>query len=147
MRPELLQTIRQYNFLFRDIQAAYHTIAEKMGLSDSQLAILYILRCMDGQCLLRDLIHMTGMPKQTIHSCLQQMKKDGIVTIDMVDKKSKTVFLTAQGKNWSDRYAAPILELEANIYASWQPEEIQTYLDLTHKYLVMLKTYISEDME
>ena len=122
--------------LFRsEIDAAYHEMALRFGLSDSAMLILYTI-CVNGEnCPLNEIIKLSGVSKQTIHSSLHKLEKEGTVVLEHLDAKKKTVRLTAKGRELADATAVRIVRLENEIFASWTREERELYIGLTKRYL------------
>ncbi len=131
--------IRRFNHLTAEIDAAYHEMALRFGLSDSAMLILYTI-CVNGEsCPLNEIIKLSGMSKQTIHSFLHKLEKEGTVVLEQLDAKKKTVRLTTQGKALADATAVRIVRLENEIFASWTKEERELYIGLTKRYLEEFK--------
>lgn len=127
--------IRRFNHLTAEIDAAYHEMALRFGLSDSAMLILYTI-CVNGEnCPLNEIIKLSGVSKQTIHSSLHKLEKEGTVVLEHLDAKKKTVRLTAKGRELADATAVRIVRLENEIFASWTREERELYIGLTKRYL------------
>ena len=105
--------IRRFNHLISETDAAYHEMSLKLGLSDSAMQILYTL-CgnEDGSCLLR---------------------------LEMAGGKRNKVILTEKGLLLAGRTAGRVIEAENRIFASWPREDVETYLELTRRYLEDLR--------
>ena len=75
-------TGEHYTYLAGEINALYHEAAVKMGISDSVQNILYVICSKGNQCLQSEISKLTGISRQTIHSALHKLEKDGIVRIE-----------------------------------------------------------------
>lgn len=127
--------IRRFNHLTAEIDAAYHEMALRFGLSDSAMLILYTI-CVNGEnCPLNEIIKLSGMSKQTIHSSLHKLEKEGTVVLEQLDAKKKIVRLTAKGRELAASTALLVVRLENEIFASWTKEEREVYIGLTKRYL------------
>lgn len=140
MQYDLSAPRKRINYLTVEIDAAYHDIAAKMGLSDSATVILYVAWDQGGSCLLRDINTSCGIPKQTVNSALRKLEADGIVRLEAAAGKKKTILLTEQGKELARHTVARMMALEDSIFAGWSQEDQEKYLSLTQKYLSDLKT-------
>lgn len=130
---------KRYNYLLGEINSIYHDMALKLGLSNSAMNILYTICDNDGECLLRDICRYSGLSKQTINSALRKLEEDDIVKLINTTHKYKTVTLTDKGKELAHSTVMVILQMENSIYNSWSPEDVDTYLKLTERYMNDLK--------
>lgn len=78
MNPE----VKRFNYLLSEINAAYHMAAVKLGLSDTGMTILYTICNYGDKCLLNDIIHLSGISKQTVNSALRKLEGEGIVYLE-----------------------------------------------------------------
>lgn len=127
--------LRRYNYLVNEIDASYHELSLTLGLSDSAMIVLYAICDNEGSCLLRDICRNSGISKQTINSALRKLESEGIIYLESVGTRNKKVCLTEQGKHLADRTAGKIIEIENEIFASWEKEDMEKYLELTGRYL------------
>lgn len=135
--------MKRYNYLVSEIDAAYHESSFRLGVSDSVLRILYTI-CDEGEsCPLTDISRKTGLCKQTVNSAVHKLEKDGIVFLEAADGKSKNVCLTEKGVSFSQKTVTKIMDIENDIFASWESSDVEKYLELTEKYLRALKDKIN----
>lgn len=144
MTKNISMEMKRFNYLISEIDSVYHEAALKLGLSDSAMSILYAI-CDNGEgCLLQEICFYTGISKQTINSALRKLEKEGIVYLELLNAKSKKVYLTDKGKKLAEKTAFRVLQMEDEIFASWKKEDVEKYLELTESYLVHLKEKINE---
>ena len=67
--------MKRVNHLIGEIDAVYHEIAWKLGLSDSVFEILYTICNYGDSCMLKDIGRNCGLSKQTINSALRKLEK------------------------------------------------------------------------
>ncbi len=128
--------IRRFNHLVSETDAAYHELSLKLGLSDSAMQILYtIYGTGDDGCLLRDICRLTGLSRQTLHSSIRQLEGEGILFLKPDGAKNKKAVLTKSGCRLAASTAGKIIEAENHIFASWEKEDVDTYLGLMRRYL------------
>ena len=101
-----------------------------MGISDSVQNILYVICSKGNQCLQSEISKLTGISRQTIHSALHKLEKDGIVRIEAGQGRNTIVRLTEAGKAFAQEKVYPLFE------------ERQNYLKLTQKYRDALKRHL-----
>lgn len=139
MSYKISKTLRRHNYLFGETGMVYHEIYLKLGLSDSAASILYALLENGNHCLLRNICLFTGLNKQTVNSALRKLEAEDILYLEMADRKKKIVRLTEKGKELAERTAGRVLAAEDEIFASWPPEDVQKYLELTEAFMLALK--------
>lgn len=142
MAKVLIETMQRFNNLSTEIDAAYHSAAMRLGLSDSAMAILYNLLAAGGECMICDIIQLTGISKQTVNSSLRGLEADGNVTLSSIGRKKK-VSLTAAGKALAEATAGRIIDIENGIFHSWTKEEKKIYIELTERYLTAFSAKIN----
>ena len=131
--------LKRYNYLASEIDAAYHEISSKLGLPDSSMIVLYTICDSGDSCLLRDIVHNSGISKQTVNSALRKLEAEGIIYLENAGAKNKSVCLTIKGKKLADRTVRRIIDIENDIFASWSSEDLNKYLELTERYLLDFK--------
>lgn len=131
--------MKRYNHLCGEIEAVYHEMSLKLGLSDSAMAVLYSICNKGDSCLLQEICCQSGVSKQTINSAIRKLEQEGILYLELVNAKNKNVCLTEKGKQLAQNTAIKIIDIENNIFASWQEKEVEQYLGLTERYLTALQ--------
>ena len=142
MLKKISKEMKRYNYLIGEIEATYHEAALKLGLSDSALKILYAICDVGEGCLLQDICFCTGISKQTINSALRKWEEEKVLYLKPFNAKSKKVYLTDKGRKLAEKTAYRILRAEDEIFASWEKEDVEKYLELTEKYQLCLKEKI-----
>ena len=146
MREPVSKVMKRYNYLLGELNAVYHEMSLKLGLSDSAMIILYTI-CDNGNetsCLLQDICRRSGLSKQTINSAIRKLEGEGVIRLDATGGRGKNVHLTEQGRELARRTAVPLIELEDEIYTSWSREELQTYLELTGRFVAAIKEKVKQ---
>lgn len=139
MKIYVSKEMKRFNYLIGEIDAAYHEMSLKLGLSDSAMRILYTI-CDNGECcLLQEICRRSGVSKQTINSAIRKLEKEGIVYLEPAGTRNKNVCLTDKGKRLAERTAARMIEAENDIFASWKKEDVEKYLELTERFLIAFR--------
>lgn len=136
--------IRRFNHLHSEIEAAYHDSSLKLGISDSVSIILYTLCNAGDRFPLSKICQNTGLSRQTVHSAIRSLERDGIVYLEAVDGKSKRVCLTEKGKQFAAETAFRLIEIENAIFESWPDSDVEKYLELTEKFLTSLREKVEQ---
>lgn len=135
---------KRFNYLTNEIEAAYHEVALKLGLSDSAMLILYTI-CNNGEeCLLSDITKLSGISKQTVNSALRKLESEEIVYLETFCGRKKRICLTEKGKLLVKDTVLKVIKIENDIFDSWTEEERKSYIALTERYLSSFKSKIKE---
>lgn len=135
MKAEFSKELKRYNYLAGEIDAIYHEISQKLGIADSVAILLYTICDLGEPCPLTKICHSSGISKQTINSALRKLERESIVYLEPDGRKNKIVCLTEKGRALAEQTAGKIIEIENNIFSSWQQKDVEIYLELTERYL------------
>lgn len=139
MNNPISKELKRCNHLLGELEATYHDISLKLGLSDSALKILYTI-CNEGdRCLLSLICRRSGLSKQTVNSAIRKLETEGILYLEKSGPKSKMACLTEAGKDLSARTALRLLNAENTIFSSWPRQDVEKYLELTENFLTALR--------
>ena len=127
--------IQQIERLLREQDSIYHNTAARFGLSDTAMRVLYLLSETDEVLTQQDLCRQNFSAKQTIHTAINGLVKNGFVVLTPIPgtRNHKKILLTAAGQALADRTVNRLKEAEQRAYAKLSDEELQTYLDLTSR--------------
>ena len=131
--------IRRYNHLEGEIDAVYHRISLKLGLSDSAAIILYT-SCNSGDaCPLRDICRLSGLSKQTVNSSVRKLERDGFLSLRPREGREVSLFLTAQGQELVREKVLPIMAAERAAAGGLTEEELRDMIRLSQKWLSLFR--------
>lgn len=126
--------IQRVNCLTNDLNALYHKVALRLGISDSALFVLYMIHYKGDNCLLYDICKEGGISKQTINSAIRSLEKNGVLYLEQNKGRTKRICLTEKGKEYVEQTGARLFEVECNTFSDWTVEEVDMYLKLMEKY-------------
>ncbi len=139
MNNYISKDMKRYNYLLGEMEAVYHGMSLKLGLSDSASMILYAI-CEEGDSrLLSEICRLSGLSKQTVNSSIRKLEAEGILYLEKAGSKSKKVCLTEAGKDLAGRTVLRIQQAENAILTSWPRQDVEKYLELTEKFLTALR--------
>lgn len=130
---------KRYNILAWETDSLYHKISLRFGLTDSAVNILYLLCYQDNSAMLSDIVRCSGLQKQTINSSLRILEDKGLVTMDKVNGKMKSVTLTDKGSELCSRTVAHLIEWENRALSLFSDDELKLFLTLMERYLISMK--------
>lgn len=133
------KVMRRFNHLVGEIDGVYHEMSLKLGLSDSAMIVLYTICDSGSSCPLRDICLRSGLSKQTVNSALRKLEAEGVVYLEPVSARSKSVCLTEAGQALAAKTAGRIIRIENDIFDSWPQADAEQYLELTERFLLALR--------
>lgn len=142
MEAKLNNAMRKFNYLMGETSALYHKAALKLGMSDSVMSILYTILSEGSPCSIGTIRRLSGLSRQTINSALRKLESDGLIGLQAVDGKQKSVLLTEKGERLAEETVVKLIEAENRVYGAWSEEELSEYLRLTDRYLTEIKKEI-----
>lgn len=128
-----------FNYMVNEIDSVYHDMAVKMGITDSEFLILYVLNENDNYCNQSEIYKNSGISRKTINSAIQKMRKSELLTVEQADGRNTLIRLTDIGLSLANHVLVPIIKIENDILDEWSQSEINIYHELTQKYLNMIK--------
>lgn len=135
---------KEFNQVMGNINAAYHEVCVKLGISDSEFDILYILCDLGDGCNQSAIYKNSGLGKTTINSAVKKMEKKGYIRIEQGAGRNTLVYLTEAGKELSVKTAERIIEIENAIFHSWSKKDQNMFVELNKKYLEQFSENIKE---
>ena len=144
MKLKQEKALKEYNSLWREIEMLWHEIAWKAGVSDSAFAILSTILELGEGCLQRDICDMNYISKQTIHSSVQKLMRDGFLSLEAGRGRDMHIFLTPAGKAMLDEKIAPAIQIENLAFTDMTEEEQTEFLRLNRKYADNLRKYTTQ---
>lgn len=131
--------VTRFNYLMSEISCTFHEIAVKLGFSDSAMMVLYALCNSGRECLLSDIIRLSGLSKQTVSSALHRLEEEKIISLQPFQGRRKKVCLTSRGEQLMQNTVCRVIQMENEIWGSWTDREQELYLELTRRYLSALR--------
>lgn len=129
----------------KKIDELFHRLAVQNGISDSTLSIFYCLY-EENQVYTQNSIAMRmGVPKQTINSAINKLLRDGYIYLEQmpVPRNSKQILMTQKGKQFCEKYIAPVVNAEKNAFSRLSEAEREAYLSIGIKF----NRFMVEEME
>ena len=123
----MYSAFKEFYNLLSQLNNAYHDAALKLGLTDSELDILYSLNEHGSGCNQSIFYKETGTTKSTINSAVRKMEQAG---------RNTCVFLTEKGEELMKNTAHRLIAIENAIFESWSAEEQQIFIKLNRDFAV-----------
>ena len=139
MQPKPGRELKEFNYLYREMDGIYHQLALRAGLPDSAFYILYCIVEFGDDCLQRDIADHYHISKQTVNSSIKNLETKGFLTLTRGKGRDMHLRLTTAGQEFAEKYILPVFEAENRIFAEMSPEETRSLLALTAKYTGLLR--------
>lgn len=135
---------KELNNIIGKINSVYHEAALKMGISDSERDILYVLCEKGSGCNQSVLCKETGMTRSTVNSSIRKLESAGILYLTAGKGRNTRVILTEKGELYIEETVGKLIEIENRIYLSWLPEERQFFLQLNQRFADELENGVQD---
>ncbi|MDE7206523.1 MAG: MarR family winged helix-turn-helix transcriptional regulator [Lachnospiraceae bacterium] len=144
MTLRLAQKQNEFNRLNKAISELYHDICVQIGISDSVFDIFYAIIALGDGCCQKDICNYAFTSKQTIHSAIHKLEKEGFLSLKSGKGREMHIFLTPKGEQFMEENIAPVIVMENQTCSQMNAKELDTLLLLTKKYLDCLRTQAKE---
>ena len=140
-KNSVLEQQTEMNRLYCESNELYHSLAMNFGLSDSVMWILYTLNERSCPCTPKEIGEVCSLSKQTVHSALQSLEREGCIeiTVSTENRKNKLAGLTETGRGLVEDTIAKIVEAELRAFSDMDKGERAELLRLLGKYQKLLK--------
>ncbi len=136
--------LKELNMIMEGMDALYHEAAKRLGLSDAELCIFYILYERGEGYAQKDFCSLTGIGKTTINTAVKNMEKNGMLRLEPIDGRSMGVYLTETGRKRMKDTVEQLIQIENQIFDSWTEEEREVILRLNRDFLEKFGSLIQE---
>ena len=134
-----------FNATINGYKEIYRAVAKSFGLSDCAFWILYYIRQSKEKVTQKDICSFIYQPKQTVHSALKKLVKDGLIEVgDYNGKRHKYVVLTEKGEEFSRKTVDLVLAEEIAAFEDMDASERELSIKLLAKYSDSLSQRMSK---
>lgn len=128
------QLFQEYIQLQHQIDEFYHELALRQKLSDSALLVLWTLTDLGEGCTQRDICLQFSLTKQTVHSSVQKLTREGFLSLQPGPGREVRVFLTEAGRVLVQEKIMPLKDAEEAASRRMGEEELTAMFQLTRKW-------------
>lgn len=137
------EKLNRFNQLINSIDAFYHRMALKAGLSDSAFWILYMVRTLGSGCIQKDISEAIVISKKTINSAIWKLEQKGFLRLERGKRRDMHIFLTEKGEEFVEKHVTPIIAAEEHSFYTLEEKEQEELIRITEKYYRNIQ-YIAE---
>ena len=135
---------REYDRLYKEMDDLYHAVAKEEGLSDSALIIFYEIYELGDGCLQKEICERAFVSKQTIHSSIHNLERDGYLRLEKSNGRDRRIHLTTNGEKLVNEKVVPIICAENAVFEEMTEKETDELLRLSAKYLCILRQKLAD---
>ena len=141
MNDHLQQQLQTLNRLYKESEHIYSGLASKLGMTGTVFWVLYAIAHSEKPIAQNDLCNDFFFPVQTIHSAINQLRKDELVELQVIPntRNRKAILLTEKGKNFVVNTINKADEIEKSAFLCFTEEEREAYLSLFRRHIEYLK--------
>lgn len=142
MNDHLQQQLQVLNCLYKESDHIYSRLASRLGMTDTDFWVLYAIVHSEEPMVQNDLCSDFFSPVQTIHSAINNLRKDGLLELQVIPgtRNRKAILLTEKGKNFVANTINKADEIEKNAFLCFSEEEREMYLSLFKRHVEYLKS-------
>ena len=142
MNDKLEQQLQVLNRLYKESDYIYSRLAAKLGMTDTTFWVLYAIAHSGEPMTQNDLCGDFFFPVQTIHSAINNLRKDGLVELQVIPgtRNRKAILLTEAGKTFVANTIRKADEVEKNAFLCFNEDEREQYLALFRRHIEYLKS-------
>ena len=101
--------------------------------------IFYAIIALGDGCCQKDICDYAFTSKQTIHSAIHRLEKEGFLYLKSAKGREMQIFLTPKGISFSEEKIVPVIDMENQVCSGMNANELDTLLLLTEQYLCQLR--------
>ena len=141
MNEQLQQQLQVLSRLYKESEHIYSRLASKLGMTDTAFWVLYAIAHSEEPMTQNDLCSDFFFPVQTIHSAINNLRKDGLVELQVIPgtRNRKAILLTEKGRPFVANTINKADEIEKNAFLCFNEEEREQYLSLFRRHIEYLK--------
>lgn len=125
--------------LDHQIDEFYHELAARLGLSDSAFQVLWSVAELGEGCTQRDVCRFFSVSKQTTHSAVRKLEREGILLLRPGRGREVSISLTDKGRALVQEKVRPAMEAERTAARGLTPEEWACALALYRKWFGLFR--------
>lgn len=136
----------EFNLLFNKMTGIYHDMVKKCHMSDCQFWILYALNEENRPLTQSEIGSYLYSPKQTIHSSIQKLLEEELITLKETSGKKKYYVLTTKGKQLSKTTVLPVIQGEMRSFDCLTEKQRNDFISSCKKMIQVLEMYSKESI-
>ncbi len=133
-----------FNDYFYRTNQIYHQTARRLGLSDAEFTIFYLLDS-GLELTFSEIVLSTCLPKQTVHSCLKKQLDLGLVHLSgEAQSRNRRYSLSEKGVSVIHPMLASVKEAEKKATDIFSPQQKDDFSEKIRQYLESLSRALAD---
>ena len=137
------EELKKFNHIYHEMDEVYHNAALQRGLSDSAFSILYAICEYGDGCRQKDISRIFCLSKQTIHSSICKLEREGYLTFRSGKGHSRHIYLTDAGRQLVEEKIWPLIQAENEVFDLMGEEKSRELLRLSEKYMELFRAKVN----
>lgn len=139
--PRFRNDIKLFDSIVLEIDSLFGEMARRSGLTESSFWILYYLTQLEEEITQRAICERWTLSKQTVNNAIGDLqKKDYIYLVESTtDRRTKQIFLTKAGEEFTEIHIKKVFKMEENIFSKMSEDERTQLMSSSKKYLQLLQ--------
>lgn len=133
------QLFQEYIQLQHQIDEFYHELAVRQKLSDSALLVLWSLVELGEGCTQTDICRQFALTKQTVHSSVRKLARDGFLSLRPGPGREVRVYPTETGRALIQEKVLPLKDAEGAASRRMGEDGLAAMVQLTRKWFALFQ--------
>lgn len=133
------QLFQEYIQLQHQIDEFYHELAVRQKLSDSALLVLWSLVELGEGCTQTDICRQFALTKQTVHSSVRKLARDGFLSLRPGPGREVRVYPTETGRALIQEKVFPLKDAEGAASRRMGEDGLAAMVQLTRKWFALFQ--------
>lgn len=144
VHSRLREDLAKLNRINKVMNDGYHEVSVRHGVNDSEFDILYSIYELGDGCLQRDICKVSYLAKQTVHSAIRKLEREGLIRLEPGKGRQMHIRLTESGREKITQFIIPIVRCEEEALQAFDETEVQQMLSWYERYVECLRTKLQE---
>lgn len=144
VHSRLREDLAKLNRINKVMNDGYHEVSVRHGVNDSEFDILYSIYELGDGCLQRDICKVSYLAKQTVHSAIRKLEREGLIRLEPGKGRQMHIRLTESGREKITQFIMPIVRCEEEALQAFDETEVQQMLAWYERYVECLRTKLQE---
>ena len=144
VHSRLRKDLAKLNRINKVMNDGYHEVSVRHGVNDSEFDILYSIYELGDGCLQRDICKVSYLAKQTVHSAIRKLEREGLIRLEPGKGRQMHIRLTESGREKITQFIIPIVRCEEEALQAFDETEVQQMLSWYERYVECLRTKLQE---
>lgn len=141
MNEQTKKQIRTINQRIKELEALYHAVANRLGISDGEVTVWSVLLTAEQDYSQQELCELLSLSRQTVNSIISKMVRKCFVYLEHIPgtRNEKTIHLTPEGRDYGQSEILWLLQAEERAIEQADPHQVQICIEMIETFTRCLK--------